>query len=104
MRSSVNRTNAGTRESPLSDDIARRAAQLHLINTVGSALRWQTAEGRTIEHRSPAACVSLVDVETITPDTVAHWCNEKLRNHFHNTMCPELRCKKGGNRLPVYMY
>lgn len=45
-------------------------------------LRWELADGRKIEHRSPAQCVTLIDAGEITPDTVARWCELQLQQQL----------------------
>lgn len=46
------------------------------------SLRWTLADGRHIEHHSPARCVSLVDADRISAESVAQWCETQLRQRL----------------------
>src|SRR5690606_19440763 len=59
--------------------VPEKAPQLELQSADGSNLRWNLPAQQSIVHRAPVQCVSLVDVEEITPASLAAWSNEQLR-------------------------
>jgi 6-pyruvoyl-tetrahydropterin synthase len=39
---------------------------------------WQLPNNLRIEHRSPNQCITLLDTDVITPESVARWCEQLL--------------------------
>lgn len=52
----------------------------------GTHLHWQLADGQAIDHSSPAQCITLIDAQAITPETVARWCEQQLRQRLPDTV------------------
>lgn len=49
-------------------------------------LHWELADGYSIQHLSPKQCFTVVDVEEISPESVASWCEELLRQRLPDTI------------------
>ena len=43
-----------------------------------TSLVWQLPDGDRIEHRSPNQCITLLDTDVITPESVAQWCEQLI--------------------------
>lgn len=60
-----------------------RAANLQIEERNGSSrLRWTLSNGEYIDHVSPTQCITVVDAERITPESVARWCEGLLRERL----------------------
>ncbi|MCW8196646.1 hypothetical protein F6455_17775 [Proteobacteria bacterium 005FR1] len=49
-------------------------------------LHWRLADGQAIDHSSPSGCITLIDAEYITPESVARWCEAELRKRLPATV------------------
>lgn len=63
--------------------VPAKAPNLHITQAGdNSELSWALADGATIQHRSPNQCITLVDADRITPESVASWCEDRLRERL----------------------
>jgi len=44
-----------------------------------TSIVWQLNSGSRIEHSSPNQCITLLDTDVVTPESVAQWCEQLVR-------------------------
>jgi len=68
--------------------IPSRSSQLteNIADGDNWAITWQLDNGDTVIHRSPREAITLIDAEGITPDTVARWCEARLREQLPDSI------------------
>lgn len=67
--------------------VPANAANLTVSQTEAATdLHWTLADGQEIQHSSPTHCVTLIESEAITPEVVAHWCEQQLRRLLPETV------------------
>lgn len=49
-------------------------------------MHWRLSDGQAIGHSSPERCITLIDAEVITPESVARWCEEELRKRLPSSV------------------
>lgn len=83
-----------------------RATNLHIEHSSGnSSLRWTLNDGHSIHHVSPSQAITLVDTDRITPESVAQWCEERLREQLPGSISKlKLRLTTEHIEGPCYQY
>lgn len=67
--------------------IPRHANNLTMLEEGDSpAFSWNLEDGQRIRCKSPASAFTFIDAESITPESVAKWSQEQLRNTFPATV------------------
>lgn len=67
--------------------VPTQAAKLRVSQEGSSThVHWPLSDGQAIDHSSPGQCITLIDAPSITPDTVARWCEQQLRQRLPKTV------------------
>lgn len=83
-----------------------KAANLQIEEDRGiSSLRWTLSDGHSIHHLSPSQCITLIDSDQITPESVAGWCEARLREQLPGSISKlKLRFTTENIQGPRYQY
>ena len=67
--------------------IPKHSTHLNINNNTAMVdIDWQYSGHKTIHCQSPQQAITFVDAEAITPESVAYWCIEQLRQQLPDTI------------------
>ncbi len=66
--------------------LAKNAVLKELADSQRHQTTWTLDNGETIVHESPIQAITVINAEEITTETVAHWCEERLKQLLPDTI------------------